>query len=104
VNSVLDNALVGLALLLSAGYAVLALGPRGVRRGLLNALSRLAARTPAFLGMRRGTGRLAERLAAAASGKAAGACGGCDECGSESKSGKSTDGEVTIPVGKIGRR
>ena len=100
MNSVLDNALVGLALVLSAGYAVLALGPRGVRRGLLNGLSWLAARTPAFLGLR----RVADRLAAAASGKAAGACGGCDDCGSEPKSGKSTDGEVTIPVGKIGRR
>jgi hypothetical protein len=100
MNSVLDNALVSLALLLSAGYAVLTFGPRGLRRGLLNALSWLAARTPAFLGLRRS----AERLAAAASGKAAGACGGCDDCGSEPTSGKSIDGEVRIPVGKIGRR
>jgi hypothetical protein len=100
VNSVLDNALVGLALLLSAGYAVLALGPRGVRRRLLNALSWIAARTPALLGLR----RAAERLSAAASGKAAGACGGCDDCGSEPTTGKSTDGEVRIPVAKIGRR
>jgi hypothetical protein len=100
VNGVLDTALVGLALLLSAGYLVLTLGPRGVRRGLLNALSWVAARAPAFLGLRRS----AERLAAAASGNAAGACGGCDDCGSEPTSGKSTDGEVRIPVAKIGRR
>ncbi|HEY1315063.1 MAG TPA: DUF6587 family protein [Steroidobacteraceae bacterium] len=104
MNSVVDNSLVGLALLLSAGYAVLTLGPRGLRRGLLTALRWIAARTPAFLGLRRSAVRLAERLAAAASGKAAGACGGCDDCGSEPKSGKSTDGEVTVPVAKIGRR
>jgi hypothetical protein len=100
MNGVLDNFLVGVALLLSAGYAVLALGPRGVRRGCLNGLSWVAARAPAFLRLR----RTSERLAAAASGKAAGACGGCDDCGSDKSSATSAEGEVRVPVTKIGRR
>ena len=79
MNSVLDNTLVGLALVVSAGYAVTSLGPRSVRRRVLASLSWMTARAPAFLGLR----KLSERLAIASAGKAQGACGGCDNCGSE---------------------
>ena len=101
MNGVIDNFLVGLALLVSAGYASLSLGPRGLRRRLLAALSRAAARAPAFLGLR----RTAQRLAAASSGKAHGACGGCDDCGAEKASAKKpAGGEITVAMEKIGRR
>ena len=104
MNSVLDNSLVGLALLASAGYAAMKLGPRSMRRSVLAASSRLLARAPSALGLR----RLAGRLAAASAGKAQGACGGCDNCGSEptaqSAAQNSPTAEVRVPVAKIGRR
>ncbi len=101
MNSVIDNSLVGLALLGSAGYALLSLGPRSLRRRWLAALSRATARAPAFLGLR----RTAQRLAVASAGKAHGACGGCDDCGTEQSVTKKSDaGEITVPVEKIGRR
>ena len=106
MNSVLDNSLVGLALLVSAGYAVTTLGPRSVRQSVLKGLGRLFGLVPAALGMR----RIAARLDAAAAGKAQGACGGCDNCGSEQTSaqqagaGNSASAEVRVPVAKIGRR
>ncbi len=93
MNSVIDDSLVGLALLVSAGYALLSLGPRSQRRRLLAALSRAAARAPAFLGL------------AASAGKAGGACGGCDDCGAEkAPAKKSAAAEITVPMEKIGRR
>ncbi len=95
MHGILDNFLVGLALLVSVVYAVLALGPRNLRRRLLAALSRGAARAPAVPGMR----RMAHWLAASA-GKSQGACGGCDDCGSK----KSPSPEVSVPVAKISRR
>jgi len=101
MNSILDNSLVGLALAVSAGYALSSLGPRTLRRRLLAALSRLIARAPAVLGLR----RTAQWLAAAAAGKAHGACGGCDGCGSEqAPSSKSPGADVRVPAAKIGRR
>jgi hypothetical protein len=103
MNSILDNSLVGLALLVSAGYAVSSLGPRSLRQRLLAALSRLLARAPVFLGL----GRMVRWLAAASAGKAQGACGGCDNCGSEQAPAQKQDSraaEVSVPVTKIGRR
>jgi|SRR5580700_9069920 hypothetical protein len=100
MNSVLDNTLVGLALLVSAGYAVTSLGPRSLRRRLLASLSRITARAPASLRLR----RVSERLAIASAGKAQGACGGCDDCGSEKTSVPAPKAEVSVPVAKIGRR
>lgn len=100
MKSVIDNALVGLALIVSAAYALLSLGPRSLRRRMLAALSRAAARAPAFLGLR----RTAQRLAASA-GKVPGACGGCDSCGSEeAATPKPPAAEISVPVTKIGRR
>jgi hypothetical protein len=105
MNGVLDNFLVGLALLASAGYAVVKLGPRSLRQHLLAGLSRLIARAPAALGLR----RISERLDAASSGKAQGACGGCDNCGSEQTPAQQAaqtlpPSEVRVPVANIGRR
>jgi hypothetical protein len=104
MNSVLDNSLVGLALLVSGGYAVASLGPKSVRRRLLAAMARATARAPRYLGLRRISARLD-----AASGKVQGACGGCDSCGSDqAPAGKSAENsppaEVSVPVAKIGRR
>src|ERR1700676_2513966 len=101
MNSVIDDSLVALALLVSGGYALLSLGPKSLRRRLLAALSRAAARAPAFLGLR----RTAQWLAAASVGKTPGACGGCGDCGAEKAPAKKPAGaEITVPVGKIGRR
>ena len=100
MSSILDNALVGLALLASAGYAAVSLGPRSLRRRILGVVSHGAARAPAFLGL----GRIAQRLAAAAS-KAQGACGGCDNCGSEQTTApQPPKAEIRVPVARIGRR
>lgn len=101
MNRVLDNSLVAIALLVSAGYAVSSLGPKSLRRRLLAALSRVMARAPAMLRLR----RTAQWLAVAADGKAQGACGGCDSCGSEqAPAQKQPENEVSVPVEKIGRR
>jgi hypothetical protein len=106
MNSILDNSLVGLALLASAGYAAAALGPRSLRRRMLGVLGRAAARAPASLGL----GRMAQRLAAASETKAQGACGGCDNCGSEPAATPGTmaprapNAEVRVPVARVGRR
>ncbi|MEP6546196.1 MAG: DUF6587 family protein [Gammaproteobacteria bacterium] len=106
MNSVLDNSLVGLALLASAGYAVMKLGPRSLRQRVLKGLSRVFASAPAFLNLQRISGW----LDAASAGKVQGACGGCDGCGSEqtpvqqTAAQKSAPSEVRVPVGKIGRR
>ena len=105
MNSILDDALVGLLLLVSAGYAVTSLGPRGLRRRILDVLSRAAAQAPAVLGLRRTAQRLAASIAKS------GACGGCDSCGADGETGphksaaqNSSAAEVRVPLGKIGRR
>jgi hypothetical protein len=97
---ILDNLLVGIVLLVSVGYVAMALGPKSLRRTILVAAGRAIARAPAAFGLR----RVAERLAIAATGKAPGACGGCDSCGSEPPAAQPPQPEVTIPVTKIGRR
>jgi hypothetical protein len=101
MNSILDDSLVGLALLASAGYALASLGPRSLRRRILGVLGRAAAHAPAFLGL----GRVAQRLAAASMAKAQGACGGCDSCGAEPTSApQPPNAEVRVPVAQISRR
>jgi hypothetical protein len=47
---------------------------------------------------------LSQRLSIASAGKAQGACGGCDDCGSEKTSAPAPKAEVSVPVAKIGRR
>jgi hypothetical protein len=102
MNGVLDGFLVGLVLVLSAGYAVMALGPRSLRRRILAAFGRLLAHAPGFWRLR----RLSQRLEAASAGPAQGACGGCDSCGSEPAppTQLSRPAEVRVPLGEIGRR
>jgi hypothetical protein len=96
MNGVLDNSLVGLALLASAAYAVAKLGPRSLRQRMLAGLSRLIARAPPAFGLR----RISERLGAASAGKGQGACGGCDNCGPQDL----PQSEVRVPIAQIGRR
>jgi hypothetical protein len=81
MNAVLDNILVGALLLASLGYAVYRLGPRALKKRILAALGRSAS-----------------------AAKSQGACGGCDNCGTDPAAPQSSSGEIKIPVGKIGRR
>ena len=101
MNGILDDFLVGLVLMISAGYAIFSLGPRSLRSRTFTALSNLMARAPAFLGL----GRMARWLVAVAADKSEAACGGCDSCGSE-KTPPSTGAasEVRVPLAKIGKR
>jgi hypothetical protein len=100
MNAVLDNFLVGVLLLLSVGFAAYRLGPRRFRKGMLATLSRVMSAAPAFLRL----SGAAQRLANAAGGPA-GACGGCDNCGSETSSQPPpSSAEIKIPVANIGRR
>jgi hypothetical protein len=99
--NILDDVLVGTVLLASMGYAVMAMGPRGLRRRMLAASGGVVGSLPKSLGLT----RLAEKLKLAADLKPAGACGGCDNCGTEKSSTPSaSSSEIKIPVGKIGRR
>ena len=101
MNAVLDNFLVGVLLLVSVGYAVYKLGPRTLRKRILETMSRAMAAAPASLKLR----RVVQKLDAASLGKAQGACGGCDNCGTESSSEpKVSSAEINVPVAKIGRR
>lgn len=101
MNAVLDNFLVGVLLLASVSYAVYKLGPRTLKRRILQTLSRATAAAPVFLRL----GRVAQKLDAASLGSAQGACGGCDNCGTESSSEpQASSGEIKIPVAKIRRR
>ena len=99
MNVVLDQFLVGAALLASLGYAVAKLGPKLWRKGILETLGQLFRSAPAFLKL----GGVAQRLERA-SGKNQGACGGCDNCGTESSSAPQSSAEIKVPVAKIGRR
>jgi hypothetical protein len=101
MNAVVDNLLVGALLLVSVGYVLYKLGPRALSKRILGTLSRAMAAAPAFLKL----GAAAQRLAAASAGKAPGACGGCDNCGSESApEPRPSSAEIKIPVSNIGRR
>lgn len=99
MNAVLDNLLVAAALLASVGYAVVKLGPRTLRKRILGALGLVLESAPPSLKLK----SMAQRLAAA-SGKAQAACGGCDNCGTESSSAPQAQSEINVPVAKIGRR
>jgi hypothetical protein len=101
MNAVLDNFLVGVLLLASVSYAVYKLGPRTLRSRILRTLSRAMAAAPVFLKF----GGVAQKLDTASLGKAQGACGGCDNCGTESSAeAQPSSGEIKIPVARIGRR
>jgi hypothetical protein len=99
MNGFLDDFIVGAVLLASIGYAVFKLGPKSLRKRILEATSQTLKAAPAPLRL----GGLANRLAVA-SGKNQGACGGCDNCGAEPASAPQSSGEISVPVAKIGRR
>ena len=108
MNTLLDNSLVGGAILISAVYAVVRLGPRALRARMLAAMSRRLAAAPSFLKLT----RISKGLAAAAAAESA--CGGCDSCGTETKSAAQNSSEpssqtqpsaeIKVPVANIGRR
>jgi hypothetical protein len=103
MNHWLDQSLVGLLLAASAGYALMTLGPKTLRKRILAGMSRLAARAPRVFGL----SRWAQQLQAAAAAKSKGACGGCEDCGTGAGTAggaQSAPTEINIPVGKIGRR
>jgi hypothetical protein len=96
---VIDQILVGLAVLASALYAFRSLAPRTYRSRVLAVLAAWAGRAPdgSLLG------RLARHLAASAPVK--GGCGGCDSCGTEVKTvAAPRNMDVSVPVAEIGRR
>jgi hypothetical protein len=103
VNPVLDDILVAAALLASAVYALFALGPRALKRRALARVAGWALRAPAWFGLR----GLAARLGAA-SAKTSGACGGCDNCGSDGAATETSapagGADIKIPLANIGRR
>ena len=106
MHGLLDEILVGGVLLASIVYALLALGPRSLRRGLAVRAAAWIRSVSTLPGLR----ALSRRLQTAAA-KPAGACGGCDDCASgQSKDAQapeptgSAGPEVRIPVSTIGKR
>ena len=85
MSNLLDILLVGMALLASVLYAVLALGPGAWRR-------RLAAAALASLGL--------ARIAP----KTSGTCGGCDNCAAPDAKEPTAGTETRVPVDDIPRR
>jgi hypothetical protein len=101
MHSLLDELLVGGALLASIIYALFALGPRTLKRGVAVRAAALIRSLPTMPGLR----SLSRRLETAAAVKPAGACGGCDDCGSTApESTGSAEPEVRILVSTIGKR
>ena len=101
MHSLLDEFLVGGALLASIVYALLALGPRTLKRALLVRMAAWVRSAAAIPGLR----VLARRLETAAAGKPSGTCGGCEDCGSgQSKGSEAPAAEISVPMSKIGRR
>src|ERR1700761_6812258 len=99
MNAFLDDMIVGTLLLLSIGYAAFKLGPKALRASILQTLSRALDAAPSALRL----GGLARRLEMA-SGKNQGACGGCDNCGTQSNPAPRSSADIRVPVDKIGRR
>lgn len=99
MNRILDDGLVALALVASAAYALSSLGPKALRKQLWGTLARLAERAPSMLHLR----GVARRLNAAAD--KASACGGCDNCGSQSPdTDRKAATEVRVPLSELGKR
>jgi hypothetical protein len=94
MTAVLDNSLVGLALLASILYAFATLSPRNTRRRVFGRLAELLARAPKALKLT----AAAERLARAAGAKVQGACGGCDSCEAQN-----SGAEIRVPITSIAR-
>ncbi len=95
---VVDDVLVGMALLASVIYAAFALGPKTLRGRVLAAAAGVLRRLPAVPGVK----QIAQRLQAAAVSKAGGSCGGCDNCGPAPQAPPAS--EIRVPLAKIGKR
>jgi hypothetical protein len=101
MHGILDDLLVGVVLLASVIYAAFSLGPRTLRRRLLVSAAALLRSLPRFSGLH----EVALRLETAASTKAKGSCGGCDNCGSDQPpTAQNSPSEVKILPSKIGKR
>ena len=102
MHALLDEFLVGGALLASVLYALISLGPRTLKRGVAVRAAALIRSLPPMPGLR----SLSRRLETAAAVKPSAACGGCDDCGSAPapESSGSAEPEVRIPVSAIGKR
>jgi hypothetical protein len=109
MSHALDIAVVAIVVVASIGYAVFALGPKSLRRRIADRLIGVAARSEPMPGL----GWFTRRLSAGANAKlAAGSCGGCDNCGSETGAEPTASSvgavagavEVRIPVAQIRRR
>jgi hypothetical protein len=98
----LDELLVGAALLASILCALISLGPRTLKRGMAVRAAAIIRSLPTMPGLR----SLSRRLETAAAVKPAGACGGCEDCRSTPapESTGSAEPEVRIPVSTIGKR
>lgn len=99
MNAFLDDAVVGLLVLASLGYAAVKLGPKTWRQRIFLALSGMLKSAPGIFKLQ----SAARRLETAA-GKNQGACGGCDNCGTESASAPQPSAEINVPVANIRRR
>jgi hypothetical protein len=100
MHTLIDDFVVGFLVAGSLAYALLALGPRALRGRLLTGTAALLDLLP----RRARLATLVQRLHAAAKGRAAGACGGCDSCGAEPKPAAPGPAEIHIPLSRIGRR
>lgn len=96
-----DLLLVILALLMSAGYALFALGPKSLRSRAAASIADLAARAAAVPRLRNPLMRLSASLA----GKPRGSCGGCGSCGTEpAAEGDPASAESRVPISKLAIR
>lgn len=100
MQHLVDLLLVGLALIASTVYALIALGPKSLRKSAAAAVADLAARAAAIPGLRGPLQRYSLSLAK----KAQGGCGGCDNCGSDQAAHPDAATESRVPISKVGLR
>jgi hypothetical protein len=109
MHSVLDEVLVGAVLLASVVYATYSLGPKALRRRLMQGSVTLLRKLPSALQLH----STAQRLEAS-SLKAGGSCGGCESCESAkptadtqstvATAGSAASTEIRVPISAIRRR
>ncbi len=109
MHSVLDDVLVGAVLLASVVYATYSLGPKALRQRLMRGAVTVLRKLPSALHLQ----STAQRLEAA-SLKAGGSGGGCDNCesakpagGTEptvATAGSAASTEIRVPISAIRRR
>ena len=109
MHSVLDNVLVGAVLLASVVYATYSLGPKALRRRLVQGSVAILRKLPSALHLQSAAQHLE-----ASSLKTGGSCGGCNSCesakpapGTEATAatvGSAASTEIRVPVAAIRRR